>query len=148
MSLFWIMLLALGAGSLLAIQAGLNAMMSSGLANPFWGALFAVVSGSIIAAPFLLLAGGTAPKLQTVLSLPAWVWLGGACGSAYVFLVILLAPRLGAATTMALVIAGQTLGALLLDHFGLLGFPAHPAGPARIMGATLLIGGAAMIRFF
>ena len=148
MSLFWIMLLALGGGALLAIQAALNAMMSTGIGNPFWGALFAVVTGTAIAAPFFLMAGGAAPKLQALSAIPPWAWLGGACGSAYVLLVILVAPRLGATTTMALVITGQMLGALLLDHFGLLGFPVHPAGPARILGAALLIGGAALIRFF
>lgn len=148
MTLFWFMLLSLGAGSLLAVQAGLNVAMSNGVASPVWGALLSLISGALLAAPIFFMASGAAPKLQAVLSLPPWAWLGGVCGSVYVLIVILAAPRLGPATTMALVVAGQTLGALILEQFGLLGFPVHPAGLARLLGAALLIGGVALIRFF
>jgi hypothetical protein len=46
-------------------------------------------------------------------------------------------------TVQALIIAGQTLGAMLLDHFGQLGFSVHPANAMRLFGAALLVGSVA-----
>ncbi len=42
---------------------------------------------------------------------------------------------------MALLIAGQILAALVLDHFGLLGLKRIPATSSRLAGAALLLVG-------
>jgi len=55
-------------------------------------------------------------------------------------------PRLGAATTLALVVVGQMVGSLLLDQFGLFGTPQHPVSVIRIAGAACLILGVVLIR--
>jgi transporter family-2 protein len=55
-------------------------------------------------------------------------------------------PRLGAATVLALIVVGQMLGSLTLDHFGILGIPQHPVNPTRLAGAGLLIAGVVLIR--
>jgi transporter family-2 protein len=47
---------------------------------------------------------------------------------------------------LALIVVGQMLGSLSFDHFGLLGVPHHPATVIRLVGAALLIAGAAVIR--
>jgi len=36
----------------------------------------------------------------------------------------------------------------MLDHFGLVGFPRHPAGAWRILGAALMISGLSLIATF
>jgi transporter family-2 protein len=40
---------------------------------------------------------------------------------------------------------GQTVAAMLLDHFGLLGNPRAEASPLRLLGASLLIAGVLVI---
>jgi hypothetical protein len=40
---------------------------------------------------------------------------------------------------------GQTVAAVMLDHYGLLGNPKTPASPLRLLGAGLLIAGVLMI---
>ena len=59
-------------------------------------------------------------------------------GAAFILLAILLLPFLGAATLFALVIAGQVLAAVTMDHFGAFGLTAHPdqRGAARRRGAA------------
>lgn len=57
-----------------------------------------------------------------------------------------MAPRLGAATTLALVVAGQMLGALIFDQVGLLGVPQHAATPGRLLGAACVVAGVLLIR--
>jgi hypothetical protein len=50
----------------------------------------------------------------------------------YIALGILLLPQLGAATFFALLIAGQMLGSVMFEHFGLMGVPIHPISPAHL----------------
>ncbi len=73
------------------------------------------------------------------------MYAGGLLGAVYVVGVIALAPRLGALLTFALVIAGQLLASLLLDHLGLL-YPRHPVNLPRLLGALLLLAGVVLIR--
>ena len=57
-----------------------------------------------------------------------------------------LAPRLGATSMLAWILAGQMLASLVLDHFGWLGFPVHPINWGRIVGVLMLVGGILLIR--
>jgi transporter family-2 protein len=59
---------------------------------------------------------------------------------------IVLAPRLGAATLVAAVVAGQMLASVLLDQYGLVGFPVHPLSALRLLGAGLVIGGVILVQ--
>jgi transporter family-2 protein len=74
-------------------------------------------------------------------------WLGGLFGAAYLAIAIVLLPRIGAATLIALVVAGQLLSSLLCDHFGWFGVPVHTLDAPRAAGALLLLAGVALIRF-
>jgi transporter family-2 protein len=58
----------------------------------------------------------------------------------------LLIPRLGAAIVIGLIVAGQMIGSLVFDHFGLLGVPVHSMSVSRLLGAMLLILGVVLIR--
>lgn len=64
----------------------------------------------------------------------------------YLTATIILAPLLGAATMVGLIVAGQMLASITLDHFGLVGFLVHPLGLWRAVGAIFLIGGVALIQ--
>jgi transporter family-2 protein len=54
--------------------------------------------------------------------------------------------RLGAASLLSLVVAGQMLASSVIDHFGLLGIARHPATPSRVVGALLLVAGVVLMR--
>ena len=74
-------------------------------------------------------------------------WTGGIFGAVYITISILLLPRLGAATVIALIVAGQMLASLAFDQFGFLGVPVHPLSVARAAGALFLVAGVVLIRF-
>ena len=48
--------------------------------------------------------------------------MGGAIGAIFVSVNVLVAPRLGSAATVSLVIAGQLIGAIMVDRLGLFDF--------------------------
>jgi len=76
---------------------------------------------------------------------PAWAWFGGLLGAAYVASTTVLGPRLGAAALLALTLAGQMVAALVVDKYGVVGFPQSAITPARLLGAVLVIAGALLI---
>jgi transporter family-2 protein len=48
-------------------------------------------------------------------------------------------------TLVALVLAGQLLVALVVDQFGILGYPQIAVTPTRLLGAVLLLAGALLV---
>lgn len=61
---------------------------------------------------------------------------------------ILLAPRLGAGELIGLVVAGQLIFSVLLDHFGWVGFAQHSASLPRLAGCAFMIVGVFLIAKF
>ena len=141
-----LLLLALAAGVLLPVQAGVNAQLRSAVGSPLTAALvsFLVGTAGLVTA---------AVTFRTPMALraawvdsPWWQWVGGLIGALYVIATIVLAPRLGAATLVAAVVAGQMIASLLLDQYGLLGFPTHPINGLRVLGAGLVIVGVILVQ--
>ena len=56
-------------------------------------------------------------------------------------------PRLGGAWTIALLVLGQGLAALAVDHYGLLGQPREPITVVRAAGVGLLVAGTLLMRW-
>jgi len=79
---------------------------------------------------------------------PWWIWSGGLLGAFLVASTVVLAPRLGAASMVALIVAGQMLASICLDHFGWIGYPVHPVSGLRMLGVFFLVGGVVLIRMF
>lgn len=88
------------------------------------------------------------PSAGRLAAAPWWVWVGGVLGAGFVLASLALVSRLGAAVLFALVVVGQMLASLLLDHFGALGAAQHTISPLRVLGAALLIAGVVLIRRF
>jgi Putative inner membrane exporter, YdcZ len=55
-------------------------------------------------------------------------------------------PKIGAAYAVALMVGGQCLAALMVDHFGLMGMPRDPLTIQRVIGVALVAAGAVVMR--
>ncbi len=86
-----------------------------------------------------------APNVAGLSGAPWWVWAGGFLGAFYVFASIILTPRIGAASTVGFVIAGQMVASIVLDQFGLLNLPVNTVSFPKIAGAVLVIAGAVLV---
>ena len=58
---------------------------------------------------------------------------------------LIIVPKVGSLPWFAALMTGQTIMAIILDHWGLLGNPRSPASPLRLVGAGLLILGVLVI---
>jgi transporter family-2 protein len=139
-------LLAFSAGISLLVQVAVNARLRTGLASWSWAGLVSYLGGALTMAALLLVQRPAWPTATMRGGVPWWGWMGGLFGAVYIVLGIVSVQRLGAASTVALVVAGQMLASLVFDHFGLLGLAQHPASTPRLLGAAMLIGGVILIR--
>jgi transporter family-2 protein len=136
--------LLLGAG--LSVQAGINTSLRVSLGHPLHAVIVSFVFGLGFIAIVALVTGARLPTVAAVARAPIWTYLGGVIGGLYVLGVIILAPRLGAATLMALIVTGQLVAALVIDQLGWVGFERRPLGIVRLVGVVLLILGAVLVR--
>jgi transporter family-2 protein len=138
-------LFALVAGAMLPIQFGINAQLASWVGGSLRAALVSFVVGALgLFVAVLFAARGWPDRAGDA---PWWVWIGGLLGAFYVLGSIVTAPKLGAATLVALILAGQAIASLLVDHYGWVGFDEQPITVLRVVGVLLLAGGVALVRF-
>ena len=138
--------IGLFAGCLLGTQPSINGQLGKSLEHPLQASLISFTSGTAIIL-LLSVASGVFPPVFTTSprDLPWWIWFGGAIGVILVTSSLILVPKVGSLPWFAAVMTGQTLAALLLDHFGMLGNPRTEASPLRLLGAGLLIAGVLVI---
>lgn len=140
------MILAMAAGISLVVQQALNTNLRTALNSAAWSGFMSYFLGVLCMAALALVLRDPVPSAATAARIPWFAWSGGLFGAIFIGLGIFLVPRLGAATFFALLIAGQMLGSVAFDHFGVLGVPVHPVSAVRIAGIALLIGGVVLIR--
>jgi transporter family-2 protein len=72
----------------------------------------------------------------------SWVlYLGGVFGLIIITAAVLVFPRLGAAYAIALMVCGQCLAAMIIDHYGLMGMEKSPVTLPRVLGVVLVVVG-------
>lgn len=141
-----LILLAVLVGVVLPVQAGVNAQLRLNLGHPLLAAFVSFAVGTIALLGLNLALRTPVPSGEALARVTWWHWIGGLLGATYIYLAIILAPRLGAATLVASIVTGQMVTSLILDHFGLIGYPQQTLTPARAMGALLVIGGLLLIQ--
>lgn len=144
----WLTLAALGliAGLSFVMQQLVNTNLRNGLTSSLWAAFVSYAGGTLLVALLLLATHQGVPSRQEIAGTSWPSWLGGAFGVVYVLASIVLLPRTGAATAIALIVAGQMLTSVTFDHFGVLGMTKHPIGMVRVLGALMLLGGVVLIQ--
>lgn len=146
MKLFWIVL-AFASGAFLPIQAGLNTRMGKAIESPVNASLISFITGAVAVALFSVI---TKQHMvwEGLKTAPGYVWFAGILGAFYVTTIILAFPRIGPALTFGLVVAGQMIISILLDHFNIMVAQQHSINIRRMIGILLIIGGVIIVRKF
>lgn len=135
------------AGAGMSVQAGVNTTLKLNWAqNSLLTAFTSFLVGTLGLLVCLLAMRVSVPALPEKFTW--WHWTGGLLGAYMVLMAIVSAPRLGATTMFALIIAGQLIASVIFDHFGLLGFAQQSISWQRIAGILLIAGGALLVRKF
>ena len=134
-------------GAATALQAPTNARMMGAVGSPVNAAFVSFAVGTA-ALGILAVVLQVRPDIAASRALPWYAWVGGLYGAIFVVAAAWGVPRLGVATTILLMVAGQLLLSVVLDHFGAMGMPKQPISLGRVAGIGLVIAGVLMVRKF
>ncbi|TNJ60622.1 DMT family transporter [Paenibacillus hemerocallicola] len=140
----WMMMLVvlLGGGAT-AVQAGVNGALGRKVGT-IEGAFTSFLIGTV--ALFLIMMFLGKGNVLQIVSLPKWQLTGGLLGALYVIGMVFAVPKIGVASSMVAVIAGQLLTSTILDHFGVMSGKPIPIDWQRVLGIVLLA--AALFLFY
>ncbi|QMW00960.1 DMT family transporter [Spirosoma foliorum] len=139
------LVLAFIVGLAITVQAGVNANLRQAMSNPILAAIVSFGSGFMVLVLMFLATGGSIPPFETIKQISWWKWTGGIMGAIYMITVIVSVQKIGTANMVSLSVAGQLVAALILDHYGLMGFSIHPANSWRLLGVGLIIAGVLLV---
>jgi transporter family-2 protein len=137
-------LAAFGAGAVLAVQALVNSRFGALLGGPIRASMLSLQIGAATLFILQMAARAGLPSGAQLASVPWWGWSGGLLGAGYLTGALFSVGRIGAASTVALVVFGQMAASMTMDHFGILVMP-HPISLPRLLGAGLLVAGVVLI---
>lgn len=146
MIVFYIVLAAaIGAG--VVVQASINGELRTLVGDPYRTAL---VSTTVSTISLLLLSvivyQRPVPANHVFSNAPWWMWAGGILGAIYVAAAAILVTRLGSAVMFTLIILGQLITAVIMDHYGMIGLDKHPVSVPRVVGITMVLLGVILVR--
>jgi transporter family-2 protein len=135
--------IAAAAGVATAFQSAVNAGLASriGLGAALVVNTIVVLMGTAV---FYLGAGSKGAFFPS--GTPWYLYLGGLGGFTVILSLAYVFPKISAGVTIAVLVLGQGVAALAIDHFGLLGMPREPLTLARAAGMALVCGGVALMR--
>ena len=141
-------LMAFAIGVVVPLQAAVNNQLKLLLGgSTVLAAMISFAVGTISLALLAVFSGQKFSGLTQLARGEWWMFVGGLLGAFFVFGTTLLAPRLGVATMLSLIIAGQVCASLLFDRFGWLSMPLRDINLPRLAGAALVVAGVLLVNF-
>ena len=142
------LLLAFVIGCAIPLQAAINNQLKLHLEGSTLLASFvSFLVGTLALAVIATLSGARWQSLATLGEAKGWQLTGGLLGAVFVFGTTFLAPRIGVAKMVALIIAGQVIVSLLMDRQGWLGLAVRELTTTRLMGAALVVAGVVLVNW-
>jgi transporter family-2 protein len=138
-------LLPVFAGIAITIQSGVNSQLRTAIQHPLMAAFISFVVGTIALAVLLALSKNSIPGLSQYTSVSWYKYTGGLLGAFVVTVTLVSVTQIGAGNMFVLIVAGQLITAVLMDHFGVLGLKASPVSVQKIFGICLLVAGAWLV---
>lgn len=142
MANWWVILIGLLGGVAVGLQAPLAGAMGQrvgGTASSF----IIHISGAVFSGLWLLVRGGE--RIREWRSLPWYMLAAGIFGLILYQTISVTLPRLGSTMMVVLIIIGQLVLGVIVDHFGLFGVTQRPVDLLRILGIVALILGGWLI---
>ena len=133
-----VVLIGLVGGVAVGLQGPLSSLMSQRVGT--MESIFIIHLGGAVAAFLPLLAAGGG-NLGSWRSVPWYALVAGLFGLVVIGAISYAIPRVGVATTIILIVAGQLTVGAWLDHFGLLGTAVRPFDLWRLAGVFVISGG-------
>jgi bacterial/archaeal transporter family-2 protein len=133
-------------GFALVAQASQNVRLGNGLGSGLYAAVLNFVTGVFAPIPFASADIGMSQMFRNMASAPWYLYTAGILGSFFVASSILVSPEIGLAMFFSLVVSGQLLSGIILDHLGLFGLPKRRATVFTVVGLLGALGGTIVLQ--
>jgi len=122
-------------GMAVGLQGPLASLMSQKIGT--LESVFFIHLGGTIAAliPLIFYGGRNLSRWQEV---PWYALIAGVIGLGVIAAMSYMVPRVGVAPSVVLIVAGQLLVSVMLDHYGLFGAHLRPLDFTRVLGLGLV----------
>ncbi|NLS45363.1 MAG: DMT family transporter [Firmicutes bacterium] len=136
--------IAVVAGISMAVQGSINTRLGQVIGN-YETILVVHIIGLITILILLFVFNAGEGDLSRITRTPWYSPFGGLLGVLITWGVISSIPKLGVAVATTFIVVGQTLTALVIDHFGFFGLNPVPMTWLKGLGLVLLAAGAGLL---
>ena len=135
------------AGAFLPMQGSMNSKLAKAGENPVYASMISFTIGVLALVAYILLTSQNV-SWKGLKDAPSYSWLGGVLGAFYVTVIVFAFPKIGPGLTFGLVVAGQLITSMVIEHFQIMGTPHQPISVGRIVGVLLIVGGVIAVKKF
>lgn len=139
--------MAVIAGAFLPMQGSMNSKLAKAGENPVYASMISFTIGVLALVTYILLTSQNV-SWKGLKDAPSYSWLGGVLGAFYVTVIVFAFPKIGPGLTFGLVVAGQLITSMVMEHFQIMGTPHQPISLGRIVGVLLIIIGVVAVKKF
>lgn len=139
--------MAVIAGAFLPMQGSMNSKLAKAGENPVYASMISFTIGVLALVTYILLTSQNV-SWKGLKDAPSYSWLGGVLGAFYVTVIVFAFPKIGPGLTFGLVVAGQLITSMVMEHFQIMGTPHQPISLGRIVGILLIIAGVVAVKKF
>ena len=133
-------------GSLIPLQLVFNAQLGSITQSPYSAGLIVLIAGLLTMSLIVVVMRPPVPSITALAAAPPNVYLGGVIAAVYIVAIIMVSPKLGVGLPTGLILFGQLVMALALDHVGAFGNPQISINAWRVGGVLMMLGGIVAIK--
>ena len=138
-------LLPVFAGIAITVQSGINSQLRAAIQHPLMAAFISFVVGTVALGLLLIFSKSAMPGLTQYSSIQWYQYTGGLLGAFVVTVTLISVAQIGAGNMFVLIVAGQLITAMLMDHFGVLGMKENPVNLQKLIGILLVVCGAYLV---
>ncbi len=133
-------------GATIPIQIAANKRLFEAVKSPALAVALVLTLGAILAWIISFTVPPARGELSGAAEAPWWAWVPAVLIVFAIVIQIINAKQESAGPLLALIVAGQLVAALLIDHFGALGMEREPIRWWKIVGVIAMAGGAAVMQ--
>jgi len=135
----WLSVLMFATGVGIPIMATMNGALGLRLGSPSAASVILFFLAFSIAIIATLITG--VPESSKIISAPKLLMLAGCFVAFYIISITTVGPIIGIGQAVFLVLLGQIISTVVIDHYGWLGVPVTPVEPRKVIGIVLMIAG-------
>lgn len=136
---FWLYLIMFATGVGIPIMATMNGALGLKIGSPFAASVILFLLAFLVALVATLVNG--IPAQAGFISAPKLLMLAGVFVAFYIISITTIGPIIGIGQAVFIVLLGQIVSTIVIDHYGWLGVPVTKIEARKILGVILMIAG-------